>query len=278
MKILAIQNCKAEGFGLFGQYLQEQAIEHKIVHPYDGNPLPPLEIYDAIVIGGAPLAAYKIEDYPFLKQEAGYLRRAIGSGKPCLGICFGAQILAHILGAKVYKNHIKEIGGYEVRLTSVGKKDPILAGFPDSFPVFHWHGDTFDIPVGAELLVEGDDCKNQMFRYRNVIGVQFHIEVTSADALNWADEYAAELARFGKSKSQIHSECLAIESEIRQLAFRLMGNWVGGGERSVREVWVIYFFSCLNARRLFLASLLPGQICIDNSNCFWASSKLPCRA
>jgi GMP synthase-like glutamine amidotransferase len=226
MKILAIQNCRAEGFGLFEQYLSEHSIKHTIVHPYDGSPLPPLENYDAVMIGGTPLAAYKIDDYPFLKQEANYLRGVIESGKPCLGICFGAQILAYLLGARVYRNYKKEIGGYEVRLTAAGKKNPVLAGFPDTFPIFHWHGDTFDIPISAELLAEGDDCKNQMFCYRNVVGVQFHIEIIAADALNWSDEYAPELVQFGKSKSQIYSECLAIETQLKKLAYRLMGNWV----------------------------------------------------
>jgi len=91
-------------------------------------------------------------------------------------------LLARAAGAEVRKNPVMEIGGYEVRLTDAGKKDTLFKNFPGTFPVFHWHGDTFDIPQGAELLVTGEKCKNQAFRYKNSVALQFHLEVTSSEA------------------------------------------------------------------------------------------------
>jgi GMP synthase (glutamine-hydrolysing) len=146
--------------------------------------------------------------------------------KPCFGICCGAQLLAQLLGARVGRCEQMEIGGYQVRLTPAGREDPLLDGFPPCFPVFHWHGDTFDVPDGAELLVEGELCRNQLFRRGNVVGVQFHLEVTCEEAETWADVYAGELAGAGKSKAQVSAECRERQPEMEVLAARLLGNFL----------------------------------------------------
>jgi GMP synthase (glutamine-hydrolysing) len=223
---LAIQNCEIEGFGLYEQYLRAQEVEHSVVHAYRERALPPFDGFDAILIGGTPVSAYATHEHPFLERECEYLRHALAAAKPCFGICCGAQMLAQLLGAQVQKCSQREIGGYQVRLTSAGQNGPLLDGFPLSFPVFHWHGDTFEIPAGAELLVEGDDCRNQLFRCGNVVGVQFHLEVTSKDVSVWADEYAPELAEFGKSKAQVVTECHKREREMRLLAHQLLHNFL----------------------------------------------------
>ena len=227
MRILSIQNCEIEGFGLYEQHLIAREIDCQVVHAYQGHPLPPFKAFDAIFIGGTPISAYAAHEHPFLQAEIAYLERALAAKKPCLGICCGAQILAQLLGARVGKCEHREIGGYRVRLTPAGQKDPLLDGFPPRFPVFHWHGDTFELPGDAELLVEGDDCRNQLFRSGSVVGVQFHLEVTSRDAAAWADAYADELAQVGKSKAQVIAECHKQEPEMRVLVTRLLDNLLG---------------------------------------------------
>ena len=226
MKILAIQNCEIEGFGLYELYLLDREIDYRVVHAYRDRTLPPVEAFDAILIGSTPISAYAAGEYPFLQRECEYLQRALAAGKPCLGICCGAQILAQLLGAQVRKCKRKEIGGYELHLTPEGQNDPLLHGFPPLFPVFHWHGDTLDIPADAQLLVEGDDCRNQLFRCGKVVGVLFHLEVTGNVASLWADEYAAELAELGKSKAQVVAECRKREQAMKPLADQLLGNFV----------------------------------------------------
>ncbi len=119
-----------------------------------------------------------------------------------------------------------EIGGYEVRLTPRGLEGPALDGFPPTFPVFQWHGDTFEIPPGADLLVEGDDCLNQMFRKGNVRGIQFHLEVTHVEAGKWADQYASELKIFGKTRDEIVQECREREDEMGNLTGLLVRNFL----------------------------------------------------
>ena len=133
-KILMIQNCEAEGFGEYERYIAGNYAGYDIIHPYRDNEFPDPEEWDAVLIGGTPLSANDIDVNPFLQQEVRFLGRIIKSGKPCLGICFGAQILAKVLGAQVREWRPKEIGGYEVKLTDAGRKDPVLSGLA-RFPV-----------------------------------------------------------------------------------------------------------------------------------------------
>lgn len=226
MKILAIQNCETEGLGLYSTLLAERGASVHVVHAYKEPKFPDLVDFDGILVGGTPISAYTVDQHPFLRTECDFLLRVIETRIPCLGICFGAQVLAQLLGAKVRRNHRMEIGCYQVRVTEDGRNDTSRSGFPDSFPVFHWHGDTFELPAGARLLVEGDDCRNQMFRWNNVVGVQFHLEVKSDDAESWASKYADELQAFGKTKEQVVSECLAYEEEMGKIAKLLIDNFL----------------------------------------------------
>ncbi len=92
--------------------------------------------------------------------------------------------------------------------------------------MFHWHGDTFDIPDRARLLVQGKDCRNQLFRYKNAVAVQFHLEVRPVDAARWADRYADELRKFHKTKETVVKECEDRETRMRSLSYRLMDNFL----------------------------------------------------
>jgi GMP synthase (glutamine-hydrolysing) len=226
MQILALQNCEIERFGLYKGHLAAREIDCHVVHAYRGHALPPFEVFDAILVGGTPVSAYAAHDHPFLQTEIAYLGEALDAGHPCLGICCGAQILAQLLGARVGRCEQMEIGGYQVHLTPAGGKDSLLDGFPPWFPVFQWHGDTFAVPDDADLLVEGELCRNQMFRRGNIAGVQFHLETTVEDVSAWADAYADELAQAGKSKTQAIAECLDREPEMLKLAMRLIDNWI----------------------------------------------------
>jgi len=226
MKILSIQNCSAEGFGRYERYVLERGVELQVVHAYRDEPLPVAKGFDAILVGGTPISAYAAHEHPFLGRECEYLRLAVSSGRACLGICCGGQILAQLLGARVRKCEQKEIGGYEVCLTDAGRKDGLLKGFPACLPVFHWHGDTFAVPEGGELLVTGEGCRNQMFRWGHVVGAQFHLEVTSREVGAWAEAYADELAAFGKKREDVLRECQEREEKMGALAGLLMENFL----------------------------------------------------
>jgi GMP synthase-like glutamine amidotransferase len=157
-----------------------------VSHVYKGDTLPDFTSYDILVILGGPMNVDEHNLYPWLETEKEYIRRVIDAHGKILGICLGAQLIASALGAKVTKNHHKEIGWFPIKKTVSGRNCALLKNVPDSCLALHWHGDTFEIPQNAFLEVSSDACKNQLFTYNNrVIGMQFHFEATeeSIDAL-----------------------------------------------------------------------------------------------
>jgi GMP synthase-like glutamine amidotransferase len=149
------------------------------------------------------MGAYEENIYPWLKKEKILIKEAIDLNKKVIGICLGSQLLASAMGSKVYQNSEKEIGFFPI--IKVGEH-PIFDGFPESAIVFHWHGDTFDLPKNSELIFSSDVCRNQAFVYNNnVLGLQFHIEITEKLIQNWLNEGNNEFgkSRYTQSKEEI---------------------------------------------------------------------------
>ena len=125
-----------------------------------------------VILSGGPDSVY--DDETPRAPEA-----VFALGVPVLGICLGAQLMAKTLGAKVYKNKVREIGWAPVYFTDAAKGDPVFGGLESPTTFCHWHGETFDMPAGAEWLAYSDNCRNQAFRYgKNAYGIQFHPEIT----------------------------------------------------------------------------------------------------
>ncbi len=128
---------------------------------------------------GGPMSIDDEDQYPWLKEEKDFIRKAIDGGKVVIGICLGAQLIAHVLGAIVFPNDKKEIGWYPVDFWGKAGSLPPFENFPDAPTVLHWHGDTFEIPEGALHLMKSDVCVNQAFLYgTTVLALQFHLEAT----------------------------------------------------------------------------------------------------
>ena len=129
---------------------------------------------------GGPMNIYEEDRFPWLTREKIFIKDAIDSGKIVLGVCLGAQLIASVLGAKIHKNQYPEIGWFNVWLTDAARKSRVFRRLPERFTVFHWHGDTFDLPPGATWIAESDACRNQAFEYGGgrVIGLQFHLDTT----------------------------------------------------------------------------------------------------
>lgn len=227
-RVLIIQNDPPETLGLYETYLKEHT-DITFIKAYEMKPqdqFQPVEQFTHFLIGPTPISANDVQDHGFLRKEWDYLKTIIESGKPCLGICCGGQILARLLGGKVKKSPSKEIGGYTVSLTEEGISDPLYNGFPEDFPVFHWHSEMFTVPPGGKLLATGDPCPIQSYRKGNIWGVIFHLEVTAADAVRWADAYPAEPPAIGKTREQVLEECKLYEQQMRSLALKLMENFL----------------------------------------------------
>ena len=148
---------------------------------------------DLLVVLGGPIGAYETDAYPFLAAETKLVEARLAAGKPIVGICLGAQIMARALGARVYQAGIKEIGWAPVSLTDAGHAS-CLAALGDA-PVLHWHGDTFDLPRGATLLASSSLTAHQAYAWgAAALALQFHVEVKGRDLERWFVGHAAELA------------------------------------------------------------------------------------
>jgi len=195
LSILIVKNIVTEGPGTIEEFLTKEGIPFNTVELGSGETPPPLERFDTLVVMGGPMGVYEMDQYPHLRIGSRFIREARNRGIKVFGICLGAQMLAHCLGAEVYKGPKEEIGWCSIEITGDGLEDPRMrklaihprvGNFWRKFKVLHLHRDTFDLPVGAVLLASSELCKHQAFRYGvNVYGFQFHIEVTKDMLLEW---------------------------------------------------------------------------------------------
>lgn len=151
---------------------------------------------DLLIVLGGPIGAYEETKYPFLVDELKLLERALAAGTAVLGICLGAQLLARVLGARVYPGRAKEIGIAPIKLSADGARS-CLAHLTDDRSVLHWHGDTFDLPEGALRLASTAITPNQAFARGSALGLQFHIEAEPSKFERWLIGHTGELAAAG---------------------------------------------------------------------------------
>jgi GMP synthase (glutamine-hydrolysing) len=196
--ILVIKHIAIEGPGTLGEFLQAHGFALQTVELDRGELLPrKTKDLKAVVCLGGPMNVYEEEQYPFLRDENVFIQEILKKGIPFLGICLGSQLLAKAAGAKVMRAKVAEIGFFPVRLTAEGQNDRLFAGLPDSFEVFQWHGDTFDIPSTGTWLAAGEQCSHQAFRVgEKAYGLQFHVEIMGQTIEQWAKAY------FKKGNSQ----------------------------------------------------------------------------
>jgi GMP synthase-like glutamine amidotransferase len=184
MRAHYLQHVFFEGLGSIESWLIDAGYELSATRLYESAEFPdPAEI-DVLIIMGGPMSVNDEAQFPWLVAEKNFIRQVIDSGKPVLGICLGAQLIANAMGGKVYKNRVKEIGWFPIQ--SCLETDQEKFAFSETVEVFHWHGETFDLPPGATRLASSAGCKNQAFQMGNsVIGLQFHLETTvqSAEAI-----------------------------------------------------------------------------------------------
>lgn len=164
--------------GAINDWAEEKGHRLNFSHLYLGEHLPDIKEPDFLVIMGGPMNVYDFHVHPWMEEEQSWVKSFIESGKPVLGICLGAQLIASALGAEVYPGPHKEIGWFNLEFLPAFGDFMITGELPSSRKVFHWHGDTFAIPEGATHIASSRAFPNQAFIYNeNVIALQFHLEV-----------------------------------------------------------------------------------------------------
>ncbi|MBI4838142.1 MAG: type 1 glutamine amidotransferase [Nitrospirae bacterium] len=210
MSVLICKNILTEGPGTIEDYLKLKKIPYHIADLSAGERLPAPDAFDTLVMMGGPMSVNADNIYTYIKDEENLVRDFISKGKKVLGVCLGAQIMAKALGAKVYAGPQEEIGWYNTKFTENGLKDELFSSLltPNSklLTVFHWHGETFDIPEGAVRLASSELYPNQAFRYgKNAYAFQFHIEVTRKMISDWL-RAAPDFQKIKKDSETFYSE------------------------------------------------------------------------
>jgi len=185
MRVHWLQHAEHEELGCIAPWLAARTFRVRSTKLFDGEALPAADDFDWLIVMGGPMNIHEHDRHPWLIQEKALIRDACVKNKKVLGICLGSQLLADVLGGRVSQNRFQEIGWFDVEMTAEGIKNKTMEGLPGRFSAFHWHGDTFAIPPGSENLLKSDACVNQAFSAGQKLGLQFHLEVTHADARRW---------------------------------------------------------------------------------------------
>jgi GMP synthase (glutamine-hydrolysing) len=184
---------------------------------------------DLVIIMGGPMGVYEANQHPHLHQEIRFAERRIALNKPILGVCLGAQIIAKALGSKVFRGpQGKEIGWNPVSINAEGMRTPLKYLDQSECVCAHWHGDTFDLPRGSKLLASSDRYQNQAFSYGdNVLGLQFHPEVTEVKLERWYARLISDIVEAGKSVESLRAEAHRYGDTLKAQNRLFFTDWLG---------------------------------------------------
>ncbi len=194
MKILHFfQHVDFEGLGSIANWADQAGYNIITSQLHKGESLPKRDEVDGLILMGGSMSVWEEKKYPWLVEEKKFIQTMISDSKPVLGICFGAQLLAEVLGAKVFPNQHREIGWFPIEMHHNTRQHQWFTDFERQFEVFHWHGDTFDLPTGVNPIGCSEATTNQGFYTNNtVLALQFHLEVRVLDIKNWLSHTNAE--------------------------------------------------------------------------------------
>lgn len=227
MRCIALQHLAFEDLGLFAPVLADAGYEIE----YRQAGVAPLGIdewrgAELVVVLGGPIAAYDVQIYPWLEQQISGLRQRLALRRPTLGLCLGAQLMASALGARVYPGARKEIGWAPVELNEAGRASCLAA--LEGVPVLHWHGDTFDIPAGGNLLARTVLTPHQAFSHgRHALALQFHPEADPSRIEPWLIGHACELTQAGVDIPALRAHSAAQGAATRAAAKAVLASWLG---------------------------------------------------
>ena len=223
-KIHYFQHVPFEGLGSIEEWITLSGHSLTSTRFFESAVLPEISDIDWLIVMGGPMSVNNEKQYPWLAAEKKFIRQAIDEGKTVLGICLGSQLVSAALGAKVYQNKEKEIGWFDIELTCFAKSDKLFFDIENRIKVFHWHGDTFDLPEKAVHLAFSKGCKNQAYSYKDkVLALQFHLEPTISSLQEMIDFGRDELktGKYVQTEQELKKYDLLIESS-REILFTIL--------------------------------------------------------
>jgi GMP synthase-like glutamine amidotransferase len=226
-RIHYLQHVAFEGLGT----IQDWAVaKNALLTPtllFEPHVFPLIDAFDWLIIMGGPMGVYDEAAFTWLKPEKRFIEAAINAGKTVIGVCLGAQLIASALGARIFPNRVKEIGWFPINWKDAALSLPCLSMMPKTLDVFHWHGDTFDLPHGAVHLARSAACENQAFAIGDkVFGFQFHLEVKPENVREMIAHCGIECvpAEFVQSPREIVAsveQCSQVNGVMGELLSRL---------------------------------------------------------
>ena len=227
--VWVIQHIECETPGTIADALEGKGIAIQTVSAYKGQPIPKkIGAAAGLLIMGGPMGVYEADRFPFLREELRLIEQAVKEDKAVLGVCLGSQLLATALGARVTKGKKKEIGWYPVSLAEGAARDPLWAGVEPSFTAYHWHGDVFELPRGAERLASSALTPCQAFRYGDrAYGFLFHMEVTEKIIGGMIRTFAAELKEEKLDAQRITEMAANYLPNLRSIGKVVFSRWAG---------------------------------------------------
>lgn len=229
-RLLVLQHIACEPPAAYEDEMRAWGVGVDRVEVDQGEPLADWREFAGIVAMGGPMGAYEDARLPWLAAEKRLIADAVRSGCAFWGVCLGAQLLAASLGARVYPGPAAEVGVLPVYLTPAAANDPVFAQAPPQFPALQWHGDTFELPDGAVRLAGSDAYEQQAFVFKRAYGLQFHIEVDEALALEWGEvpAYARSLEQLlgAGALPRLIEQVRRAEAESAELARGLFARWL----------------------------------------------------
>lgn len=205
MKIHCLQHVSFESPGVIIEWAQLHSHSLTYTRFYNNETLPSDLDFDLLVVMGGPMGFDDDEKYDWMPLEKAFIKNAIETEKAVIGICLGAQFIAQALGAEAKHGTSQEVGWFPVTFHNQANALPFL---PESTPVFHWHGDTFDMPENAVQIASTQDFPNQGFVWnKKVVGLQFHLEVTQKSVEGMIEHVGHEIGEgeFCQTQNEILS-------------------------------------------------------------------------
>jgi len=220
LRIHYFQHVPHEGLGSIEEWISLSGHSLTNTKFFESDRLPEISDIDWLIVMGGTMSVHDEEQFPWLSDEKQFIRQAVDAGKTVLGICLGSQLISAALGARVYQNKEKEIGWFDIELTPFAQSGNLFFDMGSRLKVFHWHGDTFDLPENAIHLASSAGCKNQAFIYKGkVLALQFHLEPTLDSLLEMIERGRSGLTagKYVQTEKEILKNKQLIESNRKAL-------------------------------------------------------------
>lgn len=228
--IHALYHAPTETLGLIKTCLDKRGKGVAEHHLYEGSRVPPFtHEFEALIVMGGPMNVNETHRYSFLDTEVELIKQATLAGRPVLGICLGAQLIAKALGARVFPNSVREVGWHPIELLPAAHSDRLFSEVPQTLNVLHWHGDTFDLPPGAVHLARSNRCVHQAFRWGPLTwGLQFHLEVNPQMIDAWVqdEEAVSYICGAGEDPQAIIEKTSIMFSTLKPMAEQIFSSFL----------------------------------------------------